>query len=111
MSREYTRDEVQEMFLNHVRESVRYWNEVNAENQLRRLEGLAFTILATLDGCSTDVPGFIVAPAPHESDKEYAKENNENWFPENHEIEEKISSDIAGSLHERFYQAKKNEQK
>jgi len=100
--REYTTDEVQEQFLNLVRRNVAYW-----KSQARRggtledaLEGLAFSILVLLDGGAMGMPGFIVAPDPHPTDREYHQESGENWFPENHEAKAQIKGDISGSLHE-----------
>jgi hypothetical protein len=82
---------------------IRYWANLPAETgnspqqeMVRRLEGLAHSIFATLDGCSMACPGFIVAPMPDESDQEYHREQGENWFPYN--SGEGIKGDIAGEL-------------
>jgi len=42
------------------------------------------------------LPGFIVAPMPHESDQSYHEENGENWFPTNDA--NAVKCDIAGEL-------------
>lgn len=47
------------------------------------------------------LPGFIVAPFPHEEDKDYMISQGEDYFPSNDA--EKINGDIAGGLHELFY--------
>lgn len=104
--REYTADEVTEMFLKHIWGLVGYWegkydHKVALMSCREKLEGLAFSILVTLDGESCGVPGFIVAPCPHESDREFHKERGENWYPENHET--RVYCDIGGDLHHSFH--------
>ena len=103
LSREYTTEEIREQFLDNVRMLVNYWDRTPKETTKEKLEGLAFSILTILDGCAGDLPGFIVAPSSHPDDKQYHIDNEENYYPENHEIEDKIKGDIAGGLHESFY--------
>ena len=99
--RVYTRDEVREMFLDHVRNMIDYWTDLYGELSVRdRVEGVAFSILSCLDG-STELPGFIISPCPHESDKNYLKGEGLNWFPE-----EGDRVDIGGSLHEHLFKDK-----
>lgn len=100
---ELTVEEVRGLLLAHIENLVKYWDTVKdiSLSQKARLQGLAGSILTTLDGCSVDLPAFIVAPFPHESDKEFRKENGENWYPENHQS--KINADIAGCLHAHFF--------
>jgi hypothetical protein len=102
MSREYTTEEVREKFLRHVNSLVEYWAREDLDSPYvmkDRLGGLAFSIMSALDGCSMNLPGFIVAPCPHEDDKEYAINNNEDYYPQFPLGDEKIC-DIAGGLHE-----------
>jgi hypothetical protein len=105
--REYTPEEVKQHFLDHIWEMIEYWDKLKprtgARSQRERLEGLAFSLLVTLDGCSGGMPGFIVAPSTHESDKEYHKEQGENWYPQNNDA--KVNCDIGGTLHDDFYPA------
>lgn len=95
--RQYTTDEVREKLLSYVRGLVDYWDKTDRPRK-ESLSGLAFSILSTLDGGSVEVPGFVVAPSPHESDEEYHRQRGENWYP-------RVESehDIAGCLHELFY--------
>ena len=97
-SREYTTEEIREQFINHVRDLIDYWDKTDRETSKEKLEGLAFSLLATIDGSSVDLPAFILATAPHECDKQYHINNNENYYPEN-----QSDSNIAGFLHELFY--------
>jgi hypothetical protein len=92
VSRPLTEEEVRQRFLDNVRALVQHW-ERNPKVE-DRCSGVAFSILALLDGCS-GFPACKVIPSPHESDKEFNESNGDNWFPE--------GVDIAGSLHEEFY--------
>lgn len=80
---------------------IPYWDSVENKTPVEKMEGLAFSILAAIDGCSMDLPGFILAPYPAKEDKAYHKKNGENYFPYNNR--NKIKCDIAGSLHENFH--------
>jgi len=104
MPREYTKAEVRQKFLELVWSYINYWYHLPDKTCLDRMEGLAFGMLVILDG-GTPLSGFIVAPSPHAEDKQYLKDQGENWFPENHEST--INCDIAGSLHELFHKFKK----
>ncbi len=101
-SRELTADEVREQFIRAIWSRVDYWDtvELPTKNQRERLRGLAFEILVILDG-ATDLPVFIVAPSPHESDKAFHQEHGTNWYPENDDAS--VNCNIAvEALHEEF---------
>jgi len=110
-SREFTTEEVRRQFLEQVWSNIKYWGELINEQiangtatertTMDRLQGLAFSILVTLDGGSIPLPSFVVAPSPHPSDKQYNIDNGSNYFPENHESN--VSADISGCLHELFH--------
>lgn len=100
MSREKTVEEVREEFLAHVKVLIEVWNK-NDMSKEECLSGLAFSILSTIDGSSMALPAFILAPLPHESDKEYHMEDDENYYAENHNSN--VKCDISGYLHELFY--------
>ncbi len=99
--REYTKEEVREIFLNHVRMMVDYWDNQPNQSCKSRLDGLAFSILTDIDGFSGGCPAFILAPCPHPDDKEYNIDNGENYFPRTDE--KLINCDIAGELHDNYY--------
>lgn len=103
MSREKTKDEVKREFILSIRQSVKIWSKADMPCE-QKLEGLAHSILATLDGVSNDVCGFIVAPSPHKDDAYYNIENGENYYPQNHYSD--VECDIAGDLHDLFYHLK-----
>jgi hypothetical protein len=94
MSREYTVAETQKIFIDQIKEYVEYWDKA-ACSQKCKLEGLAFSILTIIDGC-TNLPAFILSPDPHPTDKEYSIDLGENYFSPH--------VDISGDLHELFYQ-------
>ena len=95
--REYTRDEMVEIFLQQVHLIIRSWKTSTAvESDQCRLAGVAFSILAMLDGESASLPGFAVVPGAHADDKQWHIDQGENWWPGD--------VDLAGSLHELFHQ-------
>ena len=93
MSRAYTVEEMQKIFLNHLEALNNYWARVDltrpefaqclAEkgDALYRLEGLTHSILCVLDGVACGLPAFEVTPAPHSSDKEFHESEGKNWWP------------------------------
>jgi hypothetical protein len=95
--REYTREEVRDAFSGHIRTMIKFWNGVENKSKEEALEGLAFSILAMLDGCSAGLPCFAVIPLPHPEDKNFCIENGENWYPEFEPAEGLC--DIGGGLH------------
>lgn len=102
MPKEYTPEEVMEKVLTQIWNTIEYWDKLEGKSQRERMEGLAFSMLVILDGGCAVLPGFIVAPLPHPTDKDYHIDNGEDYFPENHEAAENIKADIAGALHEYF---------
>ncbi len=69
----------------------------------QKLEYLAFNILTGLDGQCTGIPGFVVAPYPHVSDRQDAEQHGENWWPYNDR--KGVKADIGGKLHAQFHGA------
>ena len=102
VSNRYTSEEIREKVLSHIRNLAKYWDTVPRETTKEKLDGLAFSFLTMLDG-GTSLPGFILAPLPCESDKEYNLDNGGKYYPENHHIEHLIKGDIGGCLHELYY--------
>lgn len=100
MAREYTKEEVRELFLKQVKQSVDFWVTADVNKLRDRLDGVAFSIMNIIDGTSS-LPSFILAPAPHEDDKESCIQDDVNWFPENNNTN--VNCDIAGSLHELYH--------
>ena len=108
MSHEYTTDEVRDNFMEHIRELIHYWSTIELPATLhdddlikRRVSGVVHSLLVTLDGGSAALPGFIVAPCPHEDDRQYHIDEDEDYYPENHNSI--VNADISGYLHELLY--------
>ena len=111
--RQYTEDEVRKNFLDAVKTDVAYWNKVPPNKEytkeytcLDRLNGLAFSIMALLDGCA-DLPPFIVSPNTNTDHNKFLKKLGENWYPNNENA--RVKCDIGGDLHEYFKSATGNE--
>lgn len=100
--REYTEDEVRQKFLQYIWALIDYWDKLD-KSKRDSLEGLAFSILSTLDGSALELPGFIVSPAPHAEDKDYLAGEGRNWFLP---FDGDDPCDIGGSLHEFFHAAR-----
>ena len=96
MSRAYTKEEVRDQFLNHVRGLIDYWS-ARPDSTKECVEGVAFSILAALDGGS-GLPAFYVVASPHPSDRDFNKSLGENYYPS-----ASLMNDIAGDLHERLF--------
>ena len=101
--RQHTVEEARELFLGHVRGMIRYWanlpvsqkpaDETEAE---WRTSGIAFSILAAIDGSAMALPGYVLAPAPHPDEQELLRAEGSNWHPPAPDA----PFDIAGPLHE-----------
>jgi hypothetical protein len=105
MGHELTDDEARTLFLEHMWDLIDFW-EQHAPDHTRRalLEGLMHSVLATLDGCAMDLPGYAVIPCPHPDDKAYREAEGSDWYaPQPSDL----AGDIAGGLHELFYAIKR----
>jgi hypothetical protein len=104
--REYTKAECREMFLDHVREVVRYWSDPsNSPNRTaeERIAGAAFSILVAIDGEAGALPAFLLVPFPHKDDRKFCRERGDNWWPEA-PPEAEAADIIAGDLlHDGFF--------
>jgi len=111
--RQYTPKEIERQFIEHVSGLVDHWSQTDfssapslvarsGNEATARCDGLAFSILAALDGSSMGVPAFVVAPTTHETDQSFNVRHGENWYPSNHDVE--INADIGGGLHDAYSQ-------
>lgn len=106
MSREYTEEEIRETFLEQLHIMVDYWDKIKEHDTRGKLSGLCHSILAMLDGRMLVLPGFVIAPCPHEDDKAFNIKEGRNYFPEAPEVE----CDIGGDLAALFYHIKKSKE-
>lgn len=100
----YTEDEVRDKFLRHCNHLAKHWantdlsgSEFPEDTCLYRIEGFLHSMLATIDGCTLELPAFVLAPNP-KGDEDYYNKNGERPYENN--INSDIKCDIAGSLRE-----------
>jgi hypothetical protein len=84
------------MFLDHVAALLDYW-EKQERTKRDCMEGVVFSLLASTDGSSAELPGFLLVPHPHPSDRGVREGSGRNWWPS--------EGDIAGGLHECLFKA------
>jgi len=107
MSRQYTQEEMREMFLEHLVVIAKYWiREARAVTAEDKVAGAIFSVLSMLDGCSIGAPAFVIYPAPHPEDQAYHQEEGENWWQPEPTVPEGVK-DIHGDhmLHEMWHKA------
>ena len=111
MSREYTNEEMIDMFMGQIKGSIQYWAttdlskvpDMGKDEMKYRLEGLAFSILNIIDG-TTALPAFLLIPDPHPDDKKYHEDNEENyWPPVADEDPVACAINLSTNLHETFH--------
>ena len=78
-SKPISREEARETFLQHVRFLARYWAKERPDNVLEACEGVAFSILTTMDGCA-GFPSLDLVLRPHPDDKAYHEENGDDYY-------------------------------
>jgi len=93
-----TPEEVRDKLLEHICHTIDYWDKTT-DDKRTAMEGVAFSILSALDGCSVAVPAFLVTPMSHPDDIAHYKSEGKNWYPED-------QPDL-GMLHEHFYEVMK----
>lgn len=81
MSREYTQQEIQNEFLNNIRGMVDTWSQADMSDK-GKLLGLAFSILAMIDGTTPGFPQIELVLNPHPDDKQYRTKQGLNYYPE-----------------------------
>jgi hypothetical protein len=82
MRNELTQEQVQDRFLNLVRDAARTWAGSDLPDDLARCEGIVSTVLGIFDGKSEGLPALDIVVHPHPSDRAYCIENGENYYPQ-----------------------------
>lgn len=96
--RAYTSEEIRDVVLEEVRQIARHWADPKLDRDLLgRCNGVAFSILALLDGCSIGIPAIDLVIQPHEGDKDHNIRNGDNWF--------EPGTVIDDGLHDHYYKA------
>lgn len=99
----YTAEEIRAMFITHLNESVDYWVKQYPHDVRKVGEGVVFSTMTLLDGCTMDLPGFHVIPMGNHEDNEYVAAIGERpWpVPPTEAITQCI--DIGGGLHDQLF--------
>lgn len=91
MNRAYTVEEARMIFLREVKTITRYWESLEGKSRQEVAEGVAFSILALLDGATMDFCAVALLLKPHPDDTAYQQAHGEKWF--------EPGQNIAGALH------------
>jgi hypothetical protein len=101
MSKAYTKDEMREMFIHQCRAYAHFWSRVEDRTPREMCDGVVFSILNIIDGCSGGFPAAIsLMMDPHPDDKDYHIAEGEDWV-EDGQI---INDDVM--LHDLYYKQK-----
>ncbi len=75
-----TPEEIRDMFMDSCRSVADYWAGPlpEAATCRERIQGALHSWLCIIDGVS-GMHGFDLVASPHPDDKEYQRENGENW--------------------------------
>lgn len=79
-ARPITNDEARDIFLRHVAGLVEYWDGQPGTQQ-SKLRGLAFSILAAVDGSSVGLPGYHLIPMTSPENEQHAKDCGYDYYP------------------------------
>lgn len=89
----YTADETRAHFLDHARMVAMYWARADLERtreptqppltpmqeRIERAEGVVFSMLALLDGC-TEFPAVFLSVETHPTDEGFRRSRGERWY-------------------------------
>lgn len=91
----FTEEEVVQMFIQKLHNYADYWAAQEGYDTTGKIKGALFSVLATLDGTSMDLPAFDLVIQTDDDDKEYLQELGCRFF-EN-------GMRIGGDLHDVFH--------
>lgn len=99
MSKERTKDEMREMFLDECRGMCDYWANLPGDRGAReRIDGAMFSLLVLIDGSSGGFPAAIdLVMRPHEDDKQFCIDEDEDYV-----VDGQVINDDC-HLHDLFY--------
>lgn len=108
--REKTPEEVSEKFFRHADKIVQVWSEVQLGDDMNKhypdntdpfvIKGHAmlYTLFGTLGGDNVELPAFIVAPNPSPEDKEFCIQTEQDWYPDNSNLDGYVKADLGPRL-------------
>ena len=99
MSRAKTAEEVRAEFIAILKTYAAYWASLPDKSPYERCDGMAFSMLALLDGSAMGFPAVDISLSPHPDDKAYCQTNGKNWHEHGMVIND-------CQLHELFYEKK-----
>ena len=105
---ELTTEEARDIFMKQVAGIVKYWQNESRSTPEGRVSGVAHSLLVLIDGGTLNLPAWKVISDPHPDDREYHKENGENWWPESHDLEHPGDITQGAALHEILYKYLRN---
>ena len=79
MSRAKTAEEARKDLFESIRVLVGYWSRQDVP-ELKKLEGVAFSILNIIDGTSGDLPSLTLTLSTHPDDRQYAIDNGDDYY-------------------------------
>ena len=99
MSKAITKEEAREIFIGQCQVICSYWlNESRASTAKDKVEGAVFSIMNIFDGTCGGFPAAIdLVLRPHENDKQYCIDNDEDWIVDGMVINDDVH------LHEMIY--------
>ncbi len=97
MSKPISQEEASERVMNHFAMMSAYWASLPDKTSLERCNGLAFSILSMLDGCSMALPRIELVVRPHPDDQSFAQQNKEDWF-----IDGQVLDDVTHEAWSKF---------
>lgn len=80
MTRAKTAEEVRDEVIEHVRAMVRFWATRTDISDMDRCDGVAFSILSMIDGCSAGLPAIDLVMRPHPDDKAFHQAEGDDWI-------------------------------
>lgn len=97
MSKPISKEQLRGQFLNSVRMYSREWASYENKTPLQRCDGLAFSIMALLDGSDVELPAFDLVARPHPDNEAYNKAHGQDWVVAGQVINDDVH------LHDMYY--------
>lgn len=90
-SRPITPEELRAKFIKQIDLIVKTWSKTPNYSSVSYLcYGVAFSILALIDGASIGMPAFDLVARPHPDDKGFHQKRGENWIEDGTTINEDV---------------------
>lgn len=97
MSKPISKEQLRENLLKQVRMYAHTWASYPDKTPQERCDGVAFSILALLDGSDIELPTFDLVARPHPDDKAYQQKRREDWVVDGQVINDDVH------LHDMYY--------